>query len=182
GIFSPLARLAWSSPTERTTDGLLSRRVGVGNRRQVRFGGDRQIERFEAAHSDGVGIIGEQMSQPKVISQTSKERIVRPCSRGLGAGHVPPLLAGAEHPAERLKPAWCELITRHGSIQCTLTGSVVSPATARAVLRNCPEVIEGGDDSSSADVAEAERAHAGRINNPALSRRGDDPPAPPREV
>ena len=48
-----------------------------------------QIERFEAAHSDGVGIIGEQMSQPKVISQTSKERIVRPCSHGIGDGHVP---------------------------------------------------------------------------------------------
>jgi hypothetical protein len=63
-----------------------------------------QIERFEAAHSDGVGIIGEQMSQPKVISQTSKERIVRPCSHGIGDGHVPTLLAGAEHPAERLKP------------------------------------------------------------------------------
>jgi hypothetical protein len=141
-----------------------------------------QIERFEAAHSDRVGIIGEQMSQPKVISQTSKERIVRPCSHGVGDGHVPTLLAGAEHPAERLKPAWCELTTRHGSVQRTLRRSVVMPATARAVLSNCAEVIEGGDDSSSADVAEAERAHAGRINNPALSRGGDDPAAPPRKV
>src|SRR4029450_8401587 len=124
GIFSPLARLAWSSPTERTTDGLLSRRVGVGNRRQVRFGGDMQIERFEAAHSDGVGIIGEQTSQPKVISQTSKERIVRPCSHGIGDGHVPTLLAGAEHPAERLKPAWRELTTRHGERQSKPRGRV----------------------------------------------------------
>ena len=39
------------------------------------FGGDVQVERSEAAHGDRVGVIGEQVSQPKVVGQTSMERI-----------------------------------------------------------------------------------------------------------
>ena len=125
-----------------------------------------QIERFEAAHSDGVGVIGEQMSQPKVVSQTSNERIVKPCSRGVGDGHVPTLLAGAEHPAERLEPASCELTTRHGSVQRTLRSCVIMPATARAVFSNCAKVIECGDDPVSADVTQAEGPDPRGVNNP----------------
>jgi hypothetical protein len=63
-----------------------------------------QVERLEAAHGDRVSVIGEQMGQSKVVGQASVERSIRPCSRGVGDGHVPTLLARTEHPAERLKP------------------------------------------------------------------------------
>ena len=61
------------------------------------------------------------------------------------------------------------------------------PATARAVFGDDPQVIEGGDDSVAADVAEAERAdtrgvdHPGvrRVWEPKRDRRGGDVPAPP---
>jgi hypothetical protein len=127
-----------------------------------------QVERFEAAHGDGVGVIGEQMSQPKVVSQTSKERIVRPCSRGVGDGHVPTLLARAEHPAERLKPARRELTIRHRGVQRTLRGGVVMPTTARAILSNCAEIIEGGNDPVSADMTQAEGPDPRGVDNPGV--------------
>jgi hypothetical protein len=79
-----------------------------------------QVERFEAAHRDRVGVVGEQMCQSKVVGQTSQKRIVKPCSRGVGDRHVPTLLARAQHAAKRLKPAACELTGRHGRIQGTL--------------------------------------------------------------
>src|SRR5215213_783967 len=42
-------RIAWPSPAEGTADGPFGRSVGIGDRSEVRFGGDMQVERFEAA-------------------------------------------------------------------------------------------------------------------------------------
>ena len=53
------------------------------------FGSDMQVERPEPAHRDRVGVVGEQMGQPEVVGQAAAERIIRPCSRGVGDGHVP---------------------------------------------------------------------------------------------
>ena len=90
---------------------------------------------LEAAHGDRVGVIGEQMGQPKVVGQASMERIARPCSRGVGDGHVPTLLAGTEHPAKRLKPSRREIAVRDGNVQRALRRCVIVPATAGTVLR-----------------------------------------------
>ena len=84
-----------------------------------------QVERPEAAHGDRVGVIGEQVSQPQVVGQTSMERIASPCSRGVGDGHVPTLLSGTEHPAKRLQPSRSELAVGNGNIQRALRRRVI---------------------------------------------------------
>src|SRR5688500_11408669 len=110
------------------------------------------------------------MGQPEVVGQAAVERIMRPSSRGVGDGHVPTLLSGTQHAAERRKPGQGELPVRDCSIQGALRCRIIMPATPWAVLRDGPEVIEGGDDSVPADVAEAEGPYARGVDYPGVGR------------
>src|SRR6188472_598283 len=100
------------------------------------------------------------------------ERIVRPCSRGVGDGHVPTLLSRTEHAAKRLKPGGGELAIRHSGVECALRCGVIVRAAPRAALSNRAQVIERGEDPVAADVAEAERSDSRSVNHPGLCRVG----------
>ena len=123
---------------------------------------------LEPAHGDRVGVVGEQMGQPEVVGQAAVERIVRPCSRGVGDGHVP--YATGRNPAsgERLKPGGREIAVRNGSVQCALRRCVIVAATAGAVFGDGPQIVEGGDDPVTADMAEAEGPNARGVDHPGV--------------
>ena len=60
---------------------------------------------------------------------------------------LPTLLAGTEHPAERLQPRRLTVRrVRDGSVQARTPGAVIVGATARAVSVRRRQVVERGDD------------------------------------
>ena len=81
---------------------------------------------------------------------------------------MPTLLAGAQHAAKRLKPGGREIAVSDSSVQRALRRCVIVTTTARTVFSDRLQVGEGGDDPITADVAEAEGAYAGGVDNPAL--------------
>ena len=81
---------------------------------------------------------------------------------------MPTLLAGTQHAAKRLKPGRRENAVRGSSVQRALRRCVVLTTTAGTVFSERLQVGEGGDDPITADVAEAEGAYAGGVDNPAL--------------
>ena len=93
---------------------------------------DVQVERPEAAHGDRVGVIGEQVGQPKVVGQTSMERIARPCSRGVGGrACVPTLLSGDRASGEKTRAeAGASSPLATAPSQRALRRGVIVPATA----------------------------------------------------
>src|SRR5213594_4261103 len=96
------------------------------------------------------------------------ERIVRPCSRSVGDGHVPTLLSGTEHPAKRLKPGARKLAIRNSRVERALRCGVIMRAASRAILCNGPQVAERGDDPVATDVAETEGPDSWGVNDPAV--------------
>ena len=68
------------------------------------------------------------MGQPEVVGQAAVERIVRPSSRGVGDWHVPTLLSGTQHAAERRKPGGGELPVPDCSVQGALRCRVIMSA------------------------------------------------------
>src|SRR5215211_4632965 len=87
-----------------------------------------------------------------------------------GTGMCPTLLAGAQHPAERLKPGRREIAVGDSSVQRALRRCVIVAATAWTVFSDGSQVVEGGDNPVTADMAEAEGAHAGRVDHPGVGR------------
>ena len=66
---------------------------------------------------------------------------------------------------------WDVLAVRDGVVESAVDGRRVVAAAAGAVLRELGEVGEGAEDRSRADVADAEGADAGGVDDPAAARQ-----------